>query len=405
MERFAGDRQYRNVHRSADTRGQLFLHAVLCGRRRQREKSIDISVSSGAQPTPPVSVTVDITPQQIAAGGRGCPDLVHCKRCFLCGVGLMERCRAIAGIGCEHGYSDDARGIFLYAHVHGTPAGQRGRHGIAYRQSGRSRDRGVFGDTRNTDRTVCRVDMEFHRRDVLPRRRRHRVGWLGRDCRNVERRHQRRPYQYPRHVCVHAHLFRRWRLQRPTIRHGDRDSPSPLPASITAFTATPSTIQVRPVRLARLGRRPVRTRVARAAGPALRGQARWASRVPVPARGRSTPRGSYTFTLTCTGPGGPGAPNSAIVNVNSVPAMASIIAFTATPSTLSAGQSASLSWSTNGATSCTAGGGTGSDGWGGTVGTSSTGTSTGGHQLGRQLYLYVDLHRSRRRKRSERGPW
>ncbi len=87
--------------------------------------------------------------------------------------------------------------------------------------------------------------------------------------------------------------------------------------------------------------------------------------------------GSYVYSLTCTGAGGTGAPSSVIVNVNAAPSPAGILSFTATPSTLQAGQSTSLAWSSSGATSCTAGGGTGSDGWGGTVGTASAATAVG----------------------------
>jgi hypothetical protein len=86
--------------------------------------------------------------------------------------------------------------------------------------------------------------------------------------------------------------------------------------------------------------------------------------------------GNYVYTLLCTGAGGNSAPMSINVMV-SAPVPASITMFQVTPSALTAGQSASLSWTTSAATSCTGSGGTGSDGWAGAKGTSSTGTSTG----------------------------
>jgi PKD repeat protein len=85
----------------------------------------------------------------------------------------------------------------------------------------------------------------------------------------------------------------------------------------------------------------------------------------------------YVYTLNCTGPGGASAPASVGVTVNSATPAASIGFFAASPSTVTVGQSTSLSWSTSNATSCTATGGTGSDGWTGTEGPSSTGTSVG----------------------------
>lgn len=87
--------------------------------------------------------------------------------------------------------------------------------------------------------------------------------------------------------------------------------------------------------------------------------------------------GSYTYTLTCTGPGGSSAPSSVVVHVTAAPPAASIAAFTAMPSALETGQSTVLAWSSNNATSCTASGGTGSDGWSGSVATSSAGTTVG----------------------------
>src|SRR6202012_5037253 len=87
--------------------------------------------------------------------------------------------------------------------------------------------------------------------------------------------------------------------------------------------------------------------------------------------------GIYIYTLNCTGPGGASLPGTAILNVTAAPSTAAaVVTFSATPSLLIAGQSTSLAWTTVNAASCTASGGTGSDGWGGPVSVSSTGTST-----------------------------
>jgi trimeric autotransporter adhesin len=93
--------------------------------------------------------------------------------------------------------------------------------------------------------------------------------------------------------------------------------------------------------------------------------------------GPITPAGSYTYTLTCAGAGGTSTPDSVTVTVTDAAVPATISSFTATPAAIQTGQSTSLSWASNGATSCTAGGGTGSDGWTGSPGTSSSGTSVG----------------------------
>ena len=87
--------------------------------------------------------------------------------------------------------------------------------------------------------------------------------------------------------------------------------------------------------------------------------------------------GTYTYTITCSGPGGASPPASVSVSVATATPPASIVAFTASPNTVQAGQTVSLSWSTANATSCTAGNGSGSDGWNGTLATSSSGTNIG----------------------------
>jgi hypothetical protein len=87
--------------------------------------------------------------------------------------------------------------------------------------------------------------------------------------------------------------------------------------------------------------------------------------------------GTYVYTLTCSGVGGTSPPSSINVTVNSLPPTPSIASFTATPSTVTAGGSTSLAWSSNNASTCTPGGGTGSDGWTGAQAPSSTGVTVG----------------------------
>jgi trimeric autotransporter adhesin len=90
--------------------------------------------------------------------------------------------------------------------------------------------------------------------------------------------------------------------------------------------------------------------------------------------------GTYTYTLSCTGPGGTGTAGSARVTVNPAPVGAPVISLTvnnASSANIQPGQSLTLVWSATNATACTAGGGTGSDGWGGTIATSDIGKSIG----------------------------
>jgi hypothetical protein len=149
------------------------------------------------------------------------------------------------------------------------------------------------------------------------------------------------------------------------------------PASILAFLATPPNVQTgQPVLLSWVS-------VAAASCTATGGTGTdaWHGSMPISSLGTSTGPltsvGTFIYTLTCSGPGGASAPSSANVNVTAAPPPAGVISFTATPTTLETGQSTVLAWSSSGATSCTASGGTGSDGWNGSVGTSSTGTSVG----------------------------
>ena len=71
--------------------------------------------------------------------------------------------------------------------------------------------------------------------------------------------------------------------------------------------------------------------------------------------------GSHTFTLTCAGSAsGDTTVSNVVLNVDSANAVA-ITSFSATPSTISEGGSATLSWTTQNASSCTGSSGTG--GW------------------------------------------
>jgi hypothetical protein len=76
-----------------------------------------------------------------------------------------------------------------------------------------------------------------------------------------------------------------------------------------------------------------------------------------------------TFNMTCTGAGGSVA-RSVAVTVSSAPTAAPTLSLTASPLSILAGQSASLTWSATGATACDASGAwTGSKGTSGTQGT------------------------------------
>jgi len=156
-------------------------------------------------------------------------------------------------------------------------------------------------------------------------------------------------------------------------------SPTQPPATVTGFFVTPSTtIQV--LQSASLSWSTSGATSCTATGGT--GTDGWNGSVGTASAGTSTGLillpGTYTYTLTCNGPGGTGAPSSVVLNVIPVaPLTATVTSFNAMPSNIQTGQSSSLSWSSNGATSCAASGGTGSDGWQGSVGTSSTGFSTG----------------------------
>jgi hypothetical protein len=97
----------------------------------------------------------------------------------------------------------------------------------------------------------------------------------------------------------------------------------------------------------------------------------WSGSLPVngsDSYSTSTP-GNYTFTLTCTDSSGGSATRSVSVSVTEQNSSVQIDSFFASPGSITAGGSSTLTWSTSNASSCTASGGFG--GWNG----SSIGTS------------------------------
>jgi hypothetical protein len=151
------------------------------------------------------------------------------------------------------------------------------------------------------------------------------------------------------------------------------------PASVTSFFITPSsTLQV--LQAATLTWTSSGADSCTATGGT--GTDGWNGSVGTASSGTSTGLilfpGTYTYTLTCTGAGGTGAPSTVVLNVLPlIPLTATVTAFNASPTNIQTGQSSSLSWSSVNATSCAATGGTGADGWTGSVGTSSLGFNTG----------------------------
>jgi hypothetical protein len=66
--------------------------------------------------------------------------------------------------------------------------------------------------------------------------------------------------------------------------------------------------------------------------------------------------GSYTYVLSCTGPGGQNTPSSVTITVGTSEDAATIVSFRADPATVNPGGSSTLSWTTVNADSCTASG-------------------------------------------------
>ena len=89
--------------------------------------------------------------------------------------------------------------------------------------------------------------------------------------------------------------------------------------------------------------------------------------------------GTTTYTLDCTGPGG-SLTNSAAVTVTAPPLPT--VTISASPSTIALGASTTITWSTTGATSCTASGA-----WSGTWGTSGAASETPS-AIGTAIYTF-----------------
>src|SRR5262249_46387038 len=79
--------------------------------------------------------------------------------------------------------------------------------------------------------------------------------------------------------------------------------------------------------------------------------------------------GTYSYGLTCTGPGGSG---SDVVTLVVGQVAAPVVRLQALPLQVQPGGTINLTWSSSNAASCTGVGGTGSDGWAATRATSNT---------------------------------
>ncbi len=82
----------------------------------------------------------------------------------------------------------------------------------------------------------------------------------------------------------------------------------------------------------------------------------WSGSLPTSGSQTVSPTATATYTLTCTGPGGSSAPVTAIVTVTTPPPPPPTASVSVLPTSISAGATAMLSWSSTNATSCTAGG-------------------------------------------------
>jgi hypothetical protein len=149
------------------------------------------------------------------------------------------------------------------------------------------------------------------------------------------------------------------------------------PATIDSFVAIPNAVSVGdPVALSWST-----SNASTCAATGGSGTDGWNNSVPITANGVPVGpiavSGSVTYTLTCSGPSGPSGPTSTTVTVGALAPPASINNFSASPGSIQAGQSTTLSWSSTNATSCSAIGGAGSDGWNGTQLVSSSGIAVG----------------------------
>ncbi len=169
---------------------------------------------------------------------------------------------------------------------------------------------------------------------------------------------------------------------------GGTSAPSPVTVTVSAgptlpaaavvtFLATPTTIQAGQSTLLTW----VTTNATRCTATGGSGSDSWTGAEPTASLGTAigplNTAGTYTYTLTCTGPGGTSAPSALDVNVGAATPAAALVSFIALPTALQTGQSTTLTWVSTNATSCTATGGTGSDGWSGTQQPLSVGTAIG----------------------------
>jgi hypothetical protein len=152
---------------------------------------------------------------------------------------------------------------------------------------------------------------------------------------------------------------------------------STTPASITSFSASPNSVQTSGSTALAW----TTTNATSCVASGGTGTDGWSGQVNTSSSGQSVgpivATGSVTYTLTCAGPGGSSGPTSASVTVGAATPPAAVGTFSASPNSIQAGQSTTLSWSTTNATGCTASGGTGSDGWNGAEPASSNGVTVG----------------------------
>lgn len=144
-------------------------------------------------------------------------------------------------------------------------------------------------------------------------------------------------------------------------------NPAPVAASISSFTATPATITVgQGTTLA--------WSVAAGTGCTVN---QGVGAVNATGSQTVTPTSTTTYTMTCSGlNGGASASANATVTVNPAPVAASITSFTASSSSITAGQSSTLSWNVASGTGCTINQGVGSVGLTGTHSVSPATTTT-----------------------------
>jgi len=85
----------------------------------------------------------------------------------------------------------------------------------------------------------------------------------------------------------------------------------------------------------------------------------WSGDKPINGSETVTPpsgAGSYTYVLSCNGPGGQNTPSSVTVTVGTADDAATVVSIHADPATVNPGESSTITWSTTNADSCTASG-------------------------------------------------